>query len=238
LPPLIRLVRDPLQYESPHQAHVPPGSVADYCNANQGWTIGEQQETTVIVKSVDELPKRTCGRVAVLCPGPSLNQTWLKQIRKSYDLVLGVNHAAFVDGGVDWWFCLDDESWRKHGNANPRKGMAGCTRHFGTERNCMKIQDGLEIIYAQPPEGMQGLSAPVAMHFAFTVLGAASVDVYGADMDGNADFKGETHTGRTSARWEEERAMVAKVQAEFGSRLRLVTADTAAAPKRQRGRGK
>lgn len=78
---------------------------------------------------------------------------------------------------------------------------------------------GLKVCQVDAPEGCQSLTMLAAIHFAFDKLKATAVDLYGADLEGTADFDGEQDDrGRTPERWEWEAKGLEVLRAKYGKR--------------------
>lgn len=223
-PSLILLERDPAQWPSPHHAEAPASAVPAWCAARQGWQVANQQPPhagRVVDLSAAELV--TAGPVAVLCPGPSLTVTWPKR-RRDYAATVGVNRAPFAFQ-VDWWASLDDV-WQKWGNPDPypRIGLVGAVRGLTGAAAALLPRDGLALVHRDTPAGCPSFSMLLAIGFAFENLGATSVDVFGCDHAGDADFDGlvEKANNRGAQRWSEEVAGLAILRQQYGKKLRVV----------------
>lgn len=198
---LVKMHRDRDQFPQPWDAEVATSMVTDY--ALHGWQVNEDQPESVKRLAEYRHTGPSIGRVAVLCPGPSLAITWPDNKRK-YGATIGVNRAAHVDGGVDWWCAMDPIAWRKWGWANPRVGICGSTRLFLGDARSLIPDNGTAIVYADTPEGCSNFTMLAAIGFAFEKLAASGVDVFGCDHYGSADFAGDEGAGRDAQRWRDE----------------------------------
>lgn len=222
--PLITLTRDPAHWPNPHSAEVPQSCVREWVIADQGWTVGDQQPEGVRrLATLEELGLASIARAAVLCPGPSLTQAWAAR-KHQHQATIGVNRAPFAVP-VDWWCGLDD-IWNKWTPAPPppRVGYCGAVASLTGSAAALIPRDGLAAVVTGAPEGCPSFTALAAVAFAFEVLKADKVDVYGCDLAGEADFDGlvEKANNRTEQRWKEERDGWAILRKRYGRRLTIV----------------
>lgn len=144
--------------------------------------------------------------VAVLCPGPTLLDTFCG----GYDLLIGVNRAVLAVP-CDWWTFYDPRVWRKcHPKPEPRiftsRDMAGA---LGIE-NCLTY----EVVKRKHGDNCfwRKFSATSALVLA-CYLGADHIDMHGAGMVGDKDYDGTTDPSnhRTDGRWCKEAAILQSV---------------------------
>lgn len=154
--------------------------------------------------------------VALLCPGPSLLDTYRPG---DHDVTLGVNRAVLAVQ-CDWWVFVDwqtflenearldlsrmgifcsgtaAESLRRHGQA----GRLAQARH-------LKLFEDLDRVTRE--WSRWSLYSATAGLMLAASLGAVAIDVYGADWTDQPDFDGHRaeRDRRDDARWESERAV-------------------------------
>lgn len=145
-------------------------------------------------------------KTAILCPGPSLCQTYPGA---GYDLVIGINRAATAFG-VDVWVASDlPLILAEFGNVigNPPLFTRDETldslirRAYQRPISCCPFSQ-----LACPVDGWQTFTACAALVLAGR-LGARRIHAYGADWNDRADFDGKSPPGRRrdAGRWEQER---------------------------------
>lgn len=211
---LVRMHRDRTQFPQPWEAEVSPSMVTDY--AIHGWQVDEDQPESVKRLAEYRHAGPSIGRVAILCPGPSLAITWPAP-GMSYGATIGVNRAAHVQGGVDWWCAMDPCVWRMWGWANPRVGICGSTRLFLGDERSLIPDNGTSIVYAEVPEGCANFTMLAAIGFAFEKLSASAVDLFGCDHTGETDFHGEKWGGRGADRWKAESEGLEILKRKYGA---------------------
>lgn len=216
--PLVRMVRDPAVYPPPHTAEVAPSMVQEFATVS-GWRVAPDQPDAV---QFSDVVPAVGGRVAILCPGPSLPSAWSGANTGDYQHIIAVNRAAHLVQ-CDWWCALDASTFSLWGwpERPPRVGLCGGVAHMLGDAGQM-VTSGLSLIACAAPDGCQGFSSLAAIGFAFEHLQAESVDLFGADMSGAADFAGEETGGRTAARWKDERAGLAVLRRRYAGHIQLV----------------
>lgn len=146
-------------------------------------------------------------KTAVLCPGPSLSQTFTN--RDAYQVVAGVNRAVHR-APCDVWVSLD-----------PSPFEAIPLRWFTTESTLHNLRasgrtfsgehvETVEPLFGQVPSDMGGACwnsfSSTAALVAMFLRGAKSIDVYGYDATNAPDFDGAAlHSNQRGAdRWANE----------------------------------
>jgi hypothetical protein len=170
--------------------------------------------------------KKTGKSVAVLCPGPSLSETWTTGITGSqYVCVLAVNRAALHDR-VDVWCFNDPRVFIQ----TPVKYRATVLTPRTSERTIDK-KGRHEDLYRHKVVNVDGIEYPMRIQTGFTnytfptalayckVLGATQIDVYGNDRTSEPDFDGDMPAGcnRNPARWLVEDGIVKQTAAWLAS---------------------
>lgn len=160
-----------------------------------------------------DLPGMRPIRVAILCPGPSLPSIWPPPADwQTYDHSIAVNRAMdFQPAGTkpDWWCCGDEETWAMFQHAGwPRRGIVG---------RCASVAAPAELA-AHPVLGMlpcaaHNWTACMAVWWASSELRANRIDLFGADMAGAQDFRGQSCHGRSPDRWQAEAQILAELTA-------------------------
>ena len=163
-------------------------------------------------------------RVAILSAGPSLLKTWKDDA--GYDLVVGVNRAVLVfecDWGAaaDWDRCLFLEGMVRVGILTVRKTLRVCE-----VEGCLR--DGLkyEMLWNAKgcdPEFTGTWTLPVTIRTVIRKWDPLEIDVYGCDMAGNSDCKGERMANRDAERWRDEKIILDRV---VDKRVRFVECAT------------
>ncbi len=177
--------------------------------------------------------------VALLCPGPSLPS--FGDYTGRYDQVIAVNRAVLLFP-ADFWFMLDGDAFRSGAEVMQRptwpperlpvlvsfadQHIARCHRWPEARRLPFVPVEYTWLSHEWIPDGetqpvpllWDTFSATAALVFARR-LGAVSVDVYGADQKGPADWDGHTHPdyARNEDRWMRERQLWRDLVAYFGS---------------------
>ena len=152
-------------------------------------------------------------KIAILSAGPSLIESYGGNA-SPYDLILGVNTAAAMFE-CDWWSVGDADRFEEITPiGNPDVFMIGAERDKVYRSTLASRLDGVKVEEwqtAMDATGITGVrlacpnwSATAALIFA-KHLGATSIDVYGADMQGAADVTGKETVWRCSSRWDRER---------------------------------
>lgn len=156
-------------------------------------------------------------RVAVLCPGPSIKQTWpAGKTDNRYDILIGVNRAVLFDR-VHVWAFNDPRVFIDHRPGyRPQLLMARSAEykidkaglHDELYRHNIQHTDRIEYPL-RIATGFTNYTYPTALAYCKT-LGARRVDVYGNDQTDEPDFDGKMDVGchRNAARWENERVIV------------------------------
>lgn len=174
-------------------------------------------------------------RAAVLCPGPSMVQTFAGKTRR-YAIVIGVNRAVCAYA-CDYWVMLDDHTWdlaHENGRAPIGTPTVMCDASLwrkvqnrarpAAERHNLIVPADVKV--PMRPVKWHTWSATAAVALAHH-LGARSIDVFGMDWEGVQDFDGFTHqrNSRTDERWRREQACYLDLQnllAESGSTVTRV----------------
>lgn len=158
------------------------------------------------------IPKQLMN-AALLCPGPSLCETWNGH---QYDLTIAVNRAILFHP-ADWWMATDHKLILRTGPIAHRPKY--CTSNASMSSICrrgrldvlgdgvqgLSVEDHLSVAKYEPPYCWRMYSATTALVLAHH-LGAKTLSVYGADMKGEQDWDGDTHesNNRNDKRWESE----------------------------------
>ncbi len=150
---------------------------------------------------------------ALLCPGPSLCQTYPGY--GGFDLVIGVNGTA-ASYRVDVWAACDYPMLRDYFGlviGRPKVLTRDQTWTDLRGRTGLKLATTTDVLLSYVPsdKGATLYTATSALVFAARA-GATEISVYGADMKGEGGFKeGDAGENRTEARWQSERVVFAKV---------------------------
>lgn len=170
--------------------------------------------TKVSKKKVARKSKATGKTVAILCPGPSLPETWSDDTDKSaFDAVIGVNRAVLHDTCTHWAF-IDPGLYIDHRpNYKPaimysklaerkidQKGL-----HDELFRHPSRVTT--EDMGTQCPRSLSWTLYTMVSAIVYAeTLGAKTIQVFGSDHAGTTDFDGYTgkNDNRTQARWETE----------------------------------
>jgi hypothetical protein len=170
---------------------------------------------------------------AVLCPGPSLPDTYPGP--ESYPLVVAVNRAA-IEFRSDVFACLDFPLALSLWPEVPARVWLTCAasaqslarRHL--IRTAVTVE-GLDSFCPVPDWRLY--TAPAAVVYAASE-GATQVDIYGCDLRGVEDFDGvQAGENRTERRWARERGIWAAVTewlAGRGVEVRRVSSGPASSP--------
>lgn len=155
-------------------------------------------------------------RVAILCPGPSLRETWPEGGRlDGFDLVLAVNNAAEW-APCEWWVSNDAHPLKTY-QGKPSVGI--CTNGANAETltgdrsylppavthedlDALKVVASHRLTHEKAPR-IAGWSTCSAIILAAR-LGARYVALYGDDKQGNAYHDGLINKGSKPSRWERE----------------------------------
>lgn len=150
-------------------------------------------------------------RVALLSCGPSVRL--YEKCGHEYDAIIGINNIV-AKYETDWWCFGDAETFARY--VPVKRPQSLCTdkdQVFSILHNYpVEIQQRYR---AHPCEVCwEDLENPGSKPFLFSscaalmlakYLGAKTLDIFGVDMEGNADFEGREHLARTESRWERER---------------------------------
>jgi hypothetical protein len=127
------------------------------------------------------------------------------------DVVMAINYAMDhrLAEGAAWWVAMDlwQQPLPKH---RPREGMVTCSAAI--EEGQAKLVPYHLVNFRQHPL-CRGVSTtlPAALWWA-AHLGARSVRLYGCDLAGDRDYRGDQNPiGRTPDRWEKERQQCREV---------------------------
>lgn len=152
-------------------------------------------------------------RAVLLSAGPSLAAY---QPRSDGAPVFAVNRVAAFHA-CDYWLAGDDQTIRRHCIEGPelvigtpcvvtlqpsidwaeRTDKALHARHAWLAWETLRNS-------TNPPEGWCNFSAPIAFMLAVH-LGVTMLDVWGVDMAGETDFRGDAHHRFRGTRWDRER---------------------------------
>jgi hypothetical protein len=165
------------------------------------------------------------GPSAALYPAPE------GQRAREYDLVIGINWVP-TRWPCDWWVFVDLPMWTQGINWFDGQTLRIATHpdYFETMRN---QAPGHKIVLAElvalrfltpPTQALFGRSTGTdALALAWT-LGIRDLDVYGVDLCGTADFRGDgAGCSRTPDRWKVERMVWNRTVADLeraGMRIR------------------
>lgn len=171
-------------------------------------------------------------RAVLLSAGP--RSLGLYPGAEAFDMVVAVNTAATLHR-CDWWACADHDRFEYIEPLNEApllmmdgerdKCLARCAEKIGRHPRVLGFTQ-LEAETSPPPSCMSN-TAPAALVL-LKWLGAASIDVYGADMAGETDCTGTKTQHRNPARWTKELAAwtaIAHWLAEEGITVRRHQAD-------------
>lgn len=146
-------------------------------------------------------------RIAVLCPGPSLTRTY-PDADRAHDIVIGVNRAVLAFR-CDWWSFMDRHVFHEWRPDYPVKlftldNVSVSTSHIEAFNACEVLVH--PAMRTSRRCAWNTFSATSALVLAAEHLRADTVDVYGADMVGAADYDGKTDPrfNRTDKRWGKE----------------------------------
>ena len=147
---------------------------------------------------------------AVLCPGPSLA---LLPGERAFSFKVGVNRAVTV-GGCEWFVKMDEHQFADLRSHAPYAITTAETlrrlRNREPDYTCGVVET---LATDVPPSlGWRIFSATIAIVLAHA-LGATTIEVWGADMRGDADFDGarDPANRRDEARWKCERSILGKL---------------------------
>lgn len=146
-------------------------------------------------------------KAAVLCPGPSVNQTW--KSRDGYECVAGVNRAVHR-APCDLWVSLDPTPFEQlpvhwFTSEATARTLKGCGRAL-TGGAIDEVERHFDTI----PHDMGGAAwctfTSTAALVAMFLRGAKQIDVFGYDATNAPDFDGASlHTNNRNAdRWDHE----------------------------------
>lgn len=139
---------------------------------------------------------------AILCPGPSLAR--LPDL--DCGLVVAVNRAVHRRQ-CHWWCFIDWQTYLENREVRPHQICTSRASLREIERRAGKPSGQIQII-DDMPEGDNGwrlYTKTTAMILCYR-LGAGTIDVYGDDMAGVADYDGTTsqRNTRDGERWKRE----------------------------------
>ena len=178
-------------------------------------------------------------KVAILSCGPSVGL--FQQFSKPYDLVMGINDVV-TDFNVDWWVFKDANIFADYTPSTLPEGICSLGTLEGTHYPDLDENGGLthrdflpenvslrkRVAYRNIGDwefngfrGMGNKSPDIWKRWTITTalmlayqFGATEIDIYGADMKGDANYAGRTgrrDTDRDDNRWEHERESLAFV---------------------------
>lgn len=171
---------------------------------------------------------------AVLCPGPSLLETWRPACHASHELVIAVNHACEIPKIYDWAVICDHE-WLDRIAWHPTTGL--CTFALGAARYRNLRNPRYRAIHnittPVPPAvkvvttddlpwddrwGGLALSSMAAILLA-EMLGHRNIMVYGMDLAGTKHcVPGHVDGPEQAARWDRERRRLTDLREQQQSR--------------------
>lgn len=169
---------------------------------------------------------------AILAPGPSLTQTYPGY--GGFDLVVGINGVP-TSYRCDVWAACDYPMLRDNcGQVIGRPKVLSRQQTWDDLRGrtglALATTTDHLLTFAPPAIGFSLYTAPSAIVFA-AWAGATEINVYGADMKGEAGFRdGDKGENRKEERWQSERVIFAKVVewlAGRGVEVRRVLLETA-----------
>jgi len=172
-------------------------------------------------------------RIAVLCPGPSLRETFRPHQSGGYATLIGVNRVAKWFG-LGYWVALDHDLFdHVRPIGAPTWVVCGYERSLAiakhpalAELTWFKKQD-VQFLARPPvcPVNWSTWSETTAIVLA-AQLGATEIDTYGNDWTGTADCDGwEGAQNRKDERWQRTRTVfegLVPILAERGVTLRRV----------------
>jgi len=150
------------------------------------------------------------------------------------DLTIAINRAALIHR-FHWWACMDLETITE----NPQ---VDAYRLFTCKETCKRakkrnvqlpktlmIAEEQAIVPSRKALGWSLYTSTSSMALAYH-LGARDIRVYGADMNGEADWDGTLNerTARSEKRWEKERGIIRLLDDWFtrnGATLQIVGVD-------------
>jgi hypothetical protein len=196
----------------PHKAAIETPWVAKYFPIPKAQEVEEVYPE--LLKKARDGPQK---KVAVLANGPSLPDMWSEDMREDYDIVIGVNTAAWVYP-VDIW-CVLDPAVVTLGLPKIEENGLKVPETFATHSHFKKIPEGakhLDLPWYNKgnkhlPEGLlreHGIKAcnftfPNALYVASLLSNGGYVDVYGMDMTTESDFQ-KKWGDRSGGRWKRE----------------------------------
>jgi len=170
--------------------------------------------------------------IAILCPGPSITM-YPQSDRSKYDLRIGINRGIGAYH-CHYWVFLDFRAFTQmHSILSYRPGI------LTTPNIAQKIRriDGHELYQIKVMERATisdsikwtRYSLIAAIVGSISTLGATSIDVFGADWNGDTDFDGEytNRFNRNPTRWQKESDMFDQIKdwAEYhGTIVNRITA--------------
>lgn len=155
-------------------------------------------------------------RCAILCPGPSLANV---NELAGEDVVMAINYAMNhrLAEGAAWWVAMD--LWLQPlPDHRPREGMVTCSAAI--EEGQAKLVPYHLVNFRQHPlcRGV-ATTLPAALWWA-AHLGMRAAKLYGCDMAGTRDFRGDQNDeGRRPERWEREMRECLEVQELTGMQI-------------------
>jgi len=158
------------------------------------------------------------NRWAIVCPGPSLKDTYRGG---RFDGVVAVNRAC-VFAECSHLSMLDIKTWKwiqEDGGPKSKDitllSSKGCYEHVRDKcRFKGKWFDKTVALHSVPGEFQKRFSFSIGAAFAFARMQSPNrIDVYGMDMIGEQDWDGgyRGSCGRELKRWEKERSKIAWV---------------------------
>ena len=136
--------------------------------------------------------------IAILCPGPSLHQTWPAAEKDQYTHVYAVNQASCYYPHD--WFCCQDTVAIEMFDPKPNKGI------ISTYVTWKRYHDRYAcLIWPHAPFKHHRYTTPQAIGAA-SLFDPAEVHLYGADMEGSLYCDGTEHpqSHPPAERWRRE----------------------------------
>jgi len=148
---------------------------------------------------------------AILCPGPSLSQTWPGQ-ESGFELIIAVNRAGMLYPH-DWLMMMDHNhvTYRIMAASSPRVGYlfpphVACAA-WGKDKPIRNPWT------ARPPRRVlrpSRLTGPTALQVAHE-MGHTDIHIFGCDLAGDTYANGEPTPGDLAVRWSAERNIWARI---------------------------
>ena len=150
-------------------------------------------------------------RIAIVCPGPSVTDTWDRSMAGQFDRVFAVSRAINLVDHADIWAVGDFHLFAAmmHVDRQPPSGQVIFSNAEG--RTNAKYM-GFRLINCEPwfpcPTDARRFTTPAFLNFVLTMWPEAQVDMFGCDMDGSNYYDDkDMYVAPTDVdeRWEIER---------------------------------